>query len=182
MPACEARHSKHTEEGKDGPITVGRVCGIYGVKGWVRVYSYTQPKTNILCYSPWYLGGSNGRWLERRVVDAKTHGDGVLALLEGYEDRAQARGSMGQEIAVYRSQLPEPGLGEYYWADLIGMRVMNREGTEFGTVTGLIETGMHDVLVVQGERERLVPFVSGIYVYSIDSVLRCIAVDWDLDA
>lgn len=181
MPVCEVRHSKHAEEGKDGPIVVGRVCSVYGVKGWVRVYSYTQPKTNILNYSPWYLGG-NGRWLERCVVDAKTHGDGVLALLEGYEDCAQARGSIGQEVAVYRSQLPEPGAGEYYWADLIGMRVMNREGTEFGTVTGLIETGVHDILVVQGERKRLIPFISGIYVYSIDLVLRRIAVDWYPDA
>lgn len=181
MPVCEARHSKHTEEGKNEPIVVGRVCGVYGVKGWVRVYSYTQPKTNILHYSPWYFG-SNGRWLERCVIDTKRHANGVLALLEGDEDRAQARESIGQEIAVYRSQLPEPGLGEYYWADLIGMRVMNREGTDFGAVTGLIETGVHDVLVVQGERERLIPFISGIYVYSIDSVLRCIAVDWDPDA
>ncbi|MGH8580595.1 MAG: ribosome maturation factor RimM [Gammaproteobacteria bacterium] len=181
MPVCEARHSKYTEEGKNGPIVVGRVCGVYGVKGWVRVYSYTQPKTNILHYSPWSLG-DNGGWVQRCVIDAKTHGDGVVALLEGYEDRAQARGSIGHEIGVYRSQLPQPGLGEYYWADLIGMRVVNREGIEFGAVTGLIETGVHDVLVVRGERERLIPFISGLYVYSIDLVLRCIAVDWDPNA
>lgn len=181
MPVCETRYSKHTEEGKNKPIVVGRVCGVYGVKGWVRVYSYTQPKTNILHYSPWHLRG-NEEWFKRHLVDAKTHADGVVVLLEGYGDRAQAREAIGLDIAVYRSQLPELGIDEYYWTDLIGMRVMNREGAEFGAVTGLIETGVHDVLVVQGERERLIPFISGTYVVNIDSVRRCIGVDWDPDA
>ncbi|MGH8606222.1 MAG: ribosome maturation factor RimM [Gammaproteobacteria bacterium] len=181
MPVGEIRHSQNTGEGQNEPIVVGRVCGVYGVKGWLRVYSYTQPKTNILRYSPWYLEGNSG-WLERALVDCKTHRDAVVALLEGYEDRAQARGSIGQEIAVYRSQLPEPGLDEYYWADLIGMRVVNREGADLGAVTGLVETGVHDVLVVQGERERLIPFISRIYVFGVDPVLRCIAVEWDPEA
>jgi 16S rRNA processing protein RimM len=182
MSVSEALDCRRAEDRRNGElIVVGRVRGVYGVRGWIKVYSYTRPKTNILDYSPWFLAGSGG-WIERQVVDVRRYGDGLLAQLKGYQDRAQARGSIGQQIAVYRSQLPELAAGEYYWADLIGMRVINQEGNELGTVAGLIETGAHDVLVVQGERERLIPFISGVYIYSVDLVTRCIAVDWDPDA
>lgn len=165
-------------EAKYKLITIGQVCGVYGVKGWVRVYSYTRPTENILRYSPWYLK-HDGRWEKRALLEGKRHRRGVFAALNGYTDRDRARELLGREIAIHRAQLPEAGIGEYYWADLIGLHVMNSEGTLLGTVSGLLPTGAHDVLVVRGERERLIPFIWSVYVWDVNSTTRRITVEWD---
>jgi len=161
-------------------VALGRISGVYGVRGWVKVFSDTSPRCNIVSYSPWYLGGG-GQWEAFEVLDGRAHGKGVVALLAGCSDRDQAAALVGREIAVRREQLPDPGVGEYYWADLEGLQVRTSAGVELGRVDHLFETGANDVLVVQGERERLIPYVWGDVVRSVDLESGLLVVDWDPD-
>lgn len=158
-------------------IVVGRIAGLFGVRGWVKVYSHTQPPENILGYMPWQvqLGGA---WVSLKPIDGRAHGKGVVALLEGYPDRDAATRLVGCDISVWREQLPDTASDEIYWADLIGLKVVNQDGTEFGTVDHLLETGANDVLVVQGERERLIPYIEHVVV-EVDLDGGLLRVDWD---
>jgi 16S rRNA processing protein RimM len=115
------------------------------------------------------------------VRDGRPHGKGVVALLASCADREQAQALAGTEVAVRREQLPALAEGEYYWTDLIGLEVVCRDGRSLGRVTGLVETGANDVLVVQGDRERLLPFVPGPVVLAVDLVAGQVRVDWDPD-
>jgi 16S rRNA processing protein RimM len=164
----------------EGLVVLGRVSGLYGVRGWVKVFSFTEPRDRILGYSPWLLRES-GAWRERVVTAGRPQGKGLVAALEGVTDRDQARLLMGAEIAVRPEQLPELEEGEYYWRDLIGLQVATTAGADLGTVTGLLETGANDVLVVRGERERLVPFLPGRVVTAVDLAAGTLTVDWDPD-
>ncbi len=145
------------------------------------MFSYTEPRENILHYRPWYLRRGGEEWQPRECVEGSRHGKGVVARLEGYEDRDQARLLMNTEIGVRREQLPPTAPGEYYWQDLQGLEVMNLEGEPLGTVDHLMETGANDVLVVRGERERLIPFVLDKIVMRVDLDAGVIQVDWDKD-
>jgi len=155
-------------------IVLGRVSGLYGVRGWVRVFSGTEPRENILRYSPWLLDGQ-----ALAVVEGKRHGKGVVARLSGCDDRDQAAALIGKTIAVRRAQLPPPRADEFYWADLEGLLVETLNGTGLGRVSHLFETGANDVLVVQGERERLLPFVWDEVIKDVDFDAGVICVDWD---
>jgi 16S rRNA processing protein RimM len=116
------------------------------------------------------------------VTDGRAHGKGVVAQLAGYADRELARELIGADIAVERAQMAAPAANEYYWTDLIGAAVVNRDGVEFGRVDHLLETGANDVLVIRGERgETLVPFVAGRYVLEVDLGRKRILVDWGSD-
>ena len=161
-------------------VTLGKVSGIFGVQGWVKVFSHTRPTENILSYSPWYLRQA-GEWKARRVVEGRQHGKALIVHLEGVDDRDVARGFIGIDIAVKRSQLPPPAEGEHYHFDLIGLKVTNRDGVELGTVQDIIETGAHDVLVVRGEKEHLIPLVMGVHVRRIDEWRGTMEVDWGAD-
>jgi 16S rRNA processing protein RimM len=161
-------------------VIVGRITGLYGVRGWVHVHSYTDPRENILEYMPWQLS-LKGDWRERTVESARVHGKGVVAKLQGCEDRDQAAVYVGAEIAVARSRLPAPAADEYYWTDLVGLRVISTHGEEFGVVDHLLETGANDVLVVKGERDRLIPYISGEVVTRVDLDQGVLEVDWDAD-
>ena len=156
------------------------MAGAHGVLGWVRVVSWCEPPENLLGYPSWYLcrGGRCGLW---RVRDGRAHGKGVAAWLEGCEDRDRAQALAGATVAVRRAELPDPGEGEYYWADLIGLTVVSAAGQELGRVAALMATGANDVLVVQGERERLIPFLPGSVVQEVDLAARRVRVDWDPD-
>lgn len=158
-------------------VIVGKVSGLFGVHGWLRVYSYTRPMENILTYSPWYVR-SAGILQARRVVEGRHHGNGLIARLEGLDDREAARTLVGAPIAVQRSQLPQTQAGEHYHVDLIGMRVVNREGVDLGQVQRIFETGASDVLVVRGAREHLIPLVPGVHVMAIDKAAGRIEVEW----
>jgi 16S rRNA processing protein RimM len=165
---------------KDEYVILGRISGVFGVQGWVKVYSETRPRENILEYGRWWLRRPAG-WQEAKLLDGRLQGEAVVARLEGVTDRDVARSLIGTEIAIERSQLPKPKRGEYYWADLEGMKVVNLEGVDFGTVSHLFETGANDVLVVtDGERERLVPFTKDA-VKEVDLKSRVIRVDWDAE-
>lgn len=161
-------------------IILGRVSGIFGVRGWVRIYSHTDPRENILQYSHWHLPHEGG-WRRLKVEEGRRQGKAVVARLEGYDDREQARTLMGCDIALPREELPQLEEGEYYWSDLQGLRVYNREGVDFGTVSHLVATGANDVLIVHGERERLIPMVQGRFVHRVDLDAGVIEVDWDPD-
>ncbi len=161
-----------------GRVTIGRVVGLFGVQGWVRVYAYTDPRDNLLAYGDWYLQGAGG-WQPVRLEAGQRQGKGLIAKLEGVDDRDRARAWLGSDIAIDRSQLPEPGPGEYYWVDLEGLRVRTVDGADLGTVSHLFETGANDVLVVHGDRERLIPFTLGHAVQRVDQQQGIIEVDWD---
>jgi 16S rRNA processing protein RimM len=159
---------------------MGRIAGAFGVKGWVRVTAFTELPDGLLDYAPWFLRRGDD-WREVEVLDARPHGKGLVAQLPDCPDRDAAMALTGTEIGVYRSQLPAAGKDEYYWNDLIGLRVVTMEGREFGTVDHLIETGANDVLVIRGEREILVPFVVGQVIKAVDLEAGVIRVEWDPD-
>ncbi len=144
------------------------------------MYSYTQPRENIIQYQPWYLK-QGGNWQPGQVAEGKRHGKGVVARLADCADRDQALSLMDVEIGISREQLPDPAPGEYYWGDLQGLEVVNQNEESFGRVDHLIETGANDVLVVKGERERLIPFVLEQVVTRVDLDAGVIQVDWDKD-
>lgn len=159
-------------------IVVGRISGIYGVRGWVRVFSYTEPRVNILGYSPWYLR-IDGRWVPYEIEDGRTQGKGIVVKLISCDDRDRAAELLGTEIGVLREQLEPAGDDEYYWMDLIGLKVITIDGRDLGVVDDLMETGANDVLVVKGDRERLIPFTPGNAVVEVSLEKGVITVDWD---
>jgi 16S rRNA processing protein RimM len=158
-------------------VTLGRVSGLYGVKGWVKVQSYTEPRENIATFPVWTVT-RNGVAAELAVEHARAHGSAVVAKLRGIEDRDEARAWLGSEIAVDRSLLPPCAPGEYYWADLEGLEVRTPDGLVLGSVDHLLATGGNDVLVLTGERERLIPFVPDAVIRSVDLEAGVIVADW----
>ena len=171
-------------------LIVGKISGVYGVKGWVKVHSDTDPRDGITTYNPWYIQqGSHGKgeWREMRVEHGRRQAKTVIAKLEGVDDRDAAMQLTGATIAIKPDQLEALGKDEFYWRDLIGLRVINKEGTELGTVRRLMETGANDVLVVSGEKrdavqkEHLIPWAPGLVVFDVDLELGQMCVDWDED-
>ncbi len=163
-------------------ITIGEISGAYGIKGWVRIHSHTQPRENVLRYSPWELE-HRGERRQVRVLAGRRQGRGVVAQIEGIDTRDQAERLRGAKIHIDRDQLPELPAGEYYWADLIGLRVVDRQGRDLGQVVNLLETGANDVLIVHGEagREILIPWIRERVIEKVDLEARTIRVDWDPD-
>lgn len=162
-------------------LTVGRISGVYGVKGWLKVFSYTQPKENIFNYSPWRLEHQGQTWVVP-LRQGRVHGKGLVAAFEDVDDRDVARKWIGATVKILRSQLPEIEQGEYFWADLIGLDVINLQGEHLGRVTAMMETGANDVLVVKDDQtERLIPFVLNHYVKDVDLESKTLRIDWDKD-
>ncbi|WP_036306327.1 ribosome maturation factor RimM [Methyloglobulus morosus] len=161
-------------------IQVGKISGVFGVKGWVKVFSYTEPRDNILNYKKWLLKKGDQTLLVK-PIDGQIQGKGVIAQIDGITDRDEAVALMGWDVHIRHEDLPAPEEGEYYWTDLIGLDVENLEGFQLGKVDSLIETGANDVLVVKGERELAVPFLQGQTVKSIDLATGKMIVDWDAD-
>mgnify|MGYP002621086771 CR=1 FL=1 len=163
----------------DRYVILGQVAGVFGVKGWVKIRSETDPPKNILNYSTWYLSKGND-WQAHELVQGQQHNKGLIAQLAGCEDRDAAASLVGNRIAVLRSQLPELHEDEYYWSDLIGLKVYNLNGQYLGIVDHLLETGANDVLVIKAEKgEILVPYVQDYYVQSIDLDAGSMTVDWE---
>ena len=160
------------------PVVLGRIAGLFGVRGWVKVYSYTEPREAVLNYSRWLLSGKDG-WQEATVAEGQRHGKGVIARIAGIDERDAAAALIGADIGVPREELPDVGPGRYYWSDLEGLRVVRRDGTELGRVAYLLETGANDVMVVRGEREVLIPFVMETVVLGVDLAKGSIEVDWE---
>lgn len=166
-------------------VTLGRVAGVYGVRGEVRVQSYTRPVSNLAQYRNWWI--AHGEGFDSRLVEVKPHGAGLVAKLNGPDgspitDRDLAASLIGAEIQVDRDALPEPEEGEYYWFDLVGLEVRSIEGELLGRVDSLTSNGAQDVLVVQdGDQQRLIPFVQGPIIESVDLDKGLITAHWQLD-
>ena len=158
---------------EQGLIELGRIAGAYGVRGWVTVVGEAE----LLAASPsWQIDGT-----ERSVEQTRMHSGRLLAKLAGVETREAAMALKGRRLAVPRSALPEPDRGTYYWADLIGLEVVNAQGLVLGVVKGMFSNGAHDVMELGGDaRERLLPFVPAV-VKQVDLGARRIEVDWGAD-
>ncbi|MEC4747129.1 ribosome maturation factor RimM [Methylomicrobium sp. Wu6] len=164
----------------DNTVDVGKISGVFGIKGWLKIFSYTSPKENILNYSPWLLI-KKGETKMVEVVSGHQQGGGIVAQIKDVNDRNQAETLVGWEIFIHREQLPATSEGEYYWSDLLGLEVVTTGGVVLGVVDNLLETGANDVLIVKGERERAVPFIKGQVIVKIDREAGRITVDWDPD-
>jgi len=157
-------------------VALGYISAVHGIKGWVKVHSWTRPMEAILDYQPWLLGEDKR---SVKIVDGRKQGKGMAALLPGYDNREQAVALVGQQIFVSREQLPATAEDEYYWSDLEGLEVHTTSGELLGRVERLMETGANDVLVIRGQREHLVPFIQGQYVTRVDLEGGLMVVDWD---
>ncbi len=164
---------------RNDKICVGHITGVHGLKGWVKVFSSTNPRENIVNYSPWMVDAGEG--LETIEVHGRLQGRLVLAKLAGAETRDEAAGLIGAKIYIWPEQLPELGQDEYYWSDLIGMKVESVQAEALGRVDDMLETGANDVMVIKGDRERLIPFVLNDIVREVDLNRRSIIVDWPAD-
>lgn len=161
-------------------IPIGRVVGLYGVRGEVKIESWSDPRIRIFDFLPWYVTRKDGYEKEFEVVSGRSQGKGLVARLSGIEDRDRAQTWLDAEISVTRSKFPALPSGRWYWCDLEGLEVITLEGVSLGQVSRLIATGANDVMVVRdGKRERLVPFVNGVWVHSVDLSTGQIVVDWD---
>ena len=161
-------------------INVGKISGVFGIKGRVKVFSFTECRENILSYSPWLLKKDSETRLVN-VIDGKLQGKAVVAQLDGVNDRDQAASFMGWDIYITPGQLPKAAKDEYYWSDLIGLNVETDLGVQLGVVESLLETGANDVVIVKGERERVIPFLQGQTIIAIDLEAGRMVVDWDPD-
>jgi 16S rRNA processing protein RimM len=168
-------------------VVMGRVTAPFGVKGWLKIYALTAQPGNLCEYPVWWMRG-DGDWREVQVASAKVHGSMLVALLAGVDSREAAAALKGFEIGVPREQLPDAASDEFYWADLIGLKVVNVEKIELGRVVRIMQTGANDVLVVAEERggkpgdaaEILIPFIADA-IKKVDVAAGLIAVDWGKD-
>jgi 16S rRNA processing protein RimM len=165
-------------------MVVGRLGAVYGIKGWMKITSYTDIPEGIFDYSPWYIQ-QKGEWKEVAIEDFKRHGKGLIAKLAGVDVREEAQSMTGAEIAIYATQLPELE-DDFYWRDLIGCAVETDKGYTLGTVSDMMETGSNDVLVVKanatdafGKKERLIPFLTEQVIINVDITARKIIVNWE---
>ena len=161
-------------------LELGKISGVFGVKGWVKVYSHTDPREGITNYSPWHIK-QKGQWREIEVEAGQRQGKTVIAKLKGIDDRDQAMLLTGAKIAVHPAQLDKLDGDEYYWHQLEGLQVVNTQGVELGTVSHMMETGANDVMVVKGDQERLIPFTQGHAVVEVNLSDGVITVDWEAD-
>jgi 16S rRNA processing protein RimM len=160
-------------------VIIGRLGHSYGVKGWLKVHSFTDPPERILQYQPWQVQHQQ-EWHFIKVVDFSCRHKTILAKLDGCDTPEMAKTYANDTIAVERDQLPALPQGEYYWADLIGLRVINQEGIDFGVVDSLFATGSNDVLVIKGDRQRLLPYTNQV-IQQVDLANGTLLVAWDAD-
>lgn len=165
-------------ESAERRVLMGRVVGVFGVRGWLKIESYSEPRDRIFRYRPWLMGRS-GSLREILPRELREQGKIVVVQLPGCDTVEQAEALLGEEIWVRRSSLPPPAPGEYYWIDLEGLGVVTTEGVELGRISHMIATGANDVMVVRGDRERLLPFTPGHAVVSVDFAAGRVVVDWD---
>ena len=185
-------------------LVAGRIGRAHGIQGWVRVNSYTEPLENLLSYSPWFLS-ANERPLQTaqladflpgtrqdlrataEVEEGRHHGRGLIVRLKDCDNRNQAERLRGLCIQIEEEQLPILDAEDFYWKDLIGLKVFNQQGRLLGEVQRLMETGANDVLVVcstedsEDQRQRMIPWLPGQVVARVDLETSALTVDWELD-
>ena len=162
-------------------VCMGQFGSTYAVQGWLKLQSFSDPDDGILSYQPWYTKEKQPLNIEQ----SRRHGRGFVVKVRGIDNPEMARALIGKEVFVPRDQLPELAPGEYYWADLLGLKVINRAGRQLGKVEEMMETGANDVLVVKpdqaGKANILIPYVMQRYIDSVDLAAQTIQVDWDWD-
>jgi len=172
-------------------IEVGRIADAWGIKGWFKVLPYSADSEALFSSKCWFLMPSEkgaktfSGVAKLAIVEAKIHSNTVVASARAVDDRTAAEALRGSRIFVSRSSFPTVAKDEYYWVDLIGLEVVNREGVALGTVKELLSTGAQTVLVMDYEQtgkthERMIPFVA-IYIDDVDLTARRILVDWQVD-
>jgi len=164
-------------------IPVGKIAGVFGIKGWMKVFSYTDPRKNILSYSPLYLS-AKGEWVEAKVSKGRVQGKGIVIALENVTNPEQVLPLIGTALAIKKTQLKPNDLDEFYWSELTGLTVVNLDKVVLGQVDSIVETGAHDVLVVKDKEQktrRLIPFVLEEIVQKVDLDGGFIEVDWESD-
>jgi 16S rRNA processing protein RimM len=182
----------------DDAIEVGRIVDAWGLKGWIKVQPFASDPQALFSSRRWFILPSEKAGVTRpatvagglptllKITQVKDHGEVVVALAQEVPDRTAAEAMRGARVFIGRASFPSAGADEFYWVDLIGLAVVNREGAALGNVTGLIDTGPHSVLRVMPanesaeEAERLIPFVAA-YVDEVSLEQRRISVDWGLD-
>jgi 16S rRNA processing protein RimM len=169
--------------GKD--VTLGKVGAVYGIKGWLKIHSFTDDQEAILDYFPWSLKLGN-KVQSVEITDWRKHNNGLVVKVAGIDDRDIAQKLVGSEIFVSEDALSDLPEGEFYWRDLIGMAVVTDKGYDLGRVSDIMETGANDVLVVKanlkdgfGKKERLIPYLMDQVILSISAEDKQICVDWD---
>ena len=169
-------------------LLIGQINGLFGVQGWVKLFSYAHPRKNILSYQPWHIK-VDGVWTTLDIVKGREQGKTIVAQLKGVDDREDSRRYIGVELYIEKSQLPELPEGEYYWDELTGLEVINKQGVILGNISQMVATGSNNVMVVSGKKEpssskegkeHWVPYIEP-FLISIDMDKRQILVDWDED-
>jgi 16S rRNA processing protein RimM len=158
---------------------MGRVVAPYGVLGWLKIHPDTEVLDGLLDYKTWWIGKDDD-WRELRVESAKIHNDVLVAKLQNVNDRDAAFACKGKQVAVLRALLPKLKKNEYYWSDLIGLAVKNQQHVDFGKITDVFATGANDVIVINGERERLIPYTAQV-ILEVDLSAKTMLVDWDAE-
>jgi len=173
-----------TQDDQQGLVTMGRIGRLYGIKGWVKLISYTDPQDNILGFRH-LQARVGGQWKPLEMDQSKAHGKGLIAHFAGYDDPDDAKTLAGLELAISVQELPDLAPEEFYWHELIGMQVETADGQMLGTVAKMLETGANDVLVVQpckgsiDGRERLIPYLPERVVVAVSRENKRITVDWE---
>ena len=160
-------------------LLVGAVGSTYGIKGWLKIISYTATIPKILEYNPWYIEDRDG-WKLYKVEEGKIHGKGIIAKLNGYNNPETAKLLSGKKISILRSQLPLLKKDEYYWSQLKGLTVIDQHGENLGKVIYLLETGSNDVLVVKGTKEHAIPYLPGEVVTEVNLEKGEVHVNWEV--
>lgn len=161
-------------------IVVGRFGRPHGIKGFITIHSFTEPRDNILSYTDWHAYIAK-QWQPLKIEQIETTNKSILAKIEGFHEREHLSSLTNVDLAISRTQLPSLTQGEYYWHQLVGMQVTNQQGIVFGKVTEIMPTGSNDVLVIEGERRHLIPYLPGQFIIDVDMDKNLISVDWDMD-
>lgn len=164
----------------DRYISVGKIGAPFGLDGAVKIVSFTEQPEDIFDYHPWYVN-KKGQWVEVELEGEAVQGKYLVAQLVGCEEKEEAQLWTNCEIAVKRSQLPELPPGKYYWSDLEGLTVKTVEGLTLGTIDEVMDTGANPVLVIQGEKRHLVPYLPEQVVKEVNLASNYMIVDWDSD-
>ena len=157
-------------------ILIGKVSGCFGVKGWLKIFSYCDPRENITSYKTWIVND-----VVYKSIESKRNGKLVVAKFKGIDDKETAFTLIGQKIEIELEQLNSLDNDQYYWHDLVGLEVTNKLGVKFGTIKNLLETGAHDVVIINGDRERIVPYIMGQTILEVNLEKNSMLVDWHED-
>lgn len=158
-------------------VVIGKFGKTFGVRGWIKIHSFATPKEDILKFVPWQIK-KNNQFQDIQIESSKIHHQHIVAKLKDVDDIDAAKLYTNLNIFIDRALLPKLKKNEYYWNDLVGLKVINKENVELGTIDHLFATGANDVMVVKGSRERLIPYIKNV-VMNIDLENKVIIVDWD---